>query len=66
MMIRVDKFLIAELQERGFDIDYKKMKEIYTQSRNRPECIEHKERKMKEKLAEERFFEKLAEQGIKF
>lgn len=66
MMIRVDKFLIAELQEQGFDIDYKKMKEIYTQSRNRPDCVKHKECKARERAIEQRFFEKLAEQGINF
>jgi hypothetical protein len=64
MMARIDKFFIAELQERGFDVDYKILKEIYVNSRNRKDCIEHKERLKKNKIAEELFYEKLKSQGI--
>jgi hypothetical protein len=42
MIIVLDRFLISELQERGFDIDHKKLTEIYRASRKRPDCLAHK------------------------
>ena len=45
MMAKIDKFLIAELQERGYDLDYKTLTEIYKASRNRSDCLESKRHK---------------------
>ena len=44
-MAKIDKFLIAELQERGYDLDYKSLTEIYKASRNRTDCLINKKRK---------------------
>ena len=33
MMARIDKYFIAELQERGYDFDFKKLCDIYRASR---------------------------------
>lgn len=35
MIIKIDKLFIAELQAKGYDIDYKTLTEIYKDSRNR-------------------------------
>ena len=48
MLINLDKFLVSELQKRGFDLDYKKMVEIYKASREQPECVARKKRKARE------------------
>lgn len=48
MLINLDKYLVKELQERGFDVDYKKMVEIYKASRQQPGCIARKKRKAQE------------------
>lgn len=45
MMAKIDKFFIAELQERGYDFDYKSLTEIYKASRNRTDCLINKKRK---------------------
>jgi hypothetical protein len=45
MMAKIDKFFIAELQERGYDFDYKSLTEIYKASRNRTDCVSNKIRK---------------------
>jgi hypothetical protein len=45
MMAKIDKFLIAELQERGYDLDYKILTEIYKASRNRTDYLVNKKRK---------------------
>lgn len=42
MNIKVDKFFILELKEQGYDLDYKKITEIYRKSRNREDFKEHK------------------------
>lgn len=34
-MARIDKYFILELQERGYDLDYKKLTLIYRASRER-------------------------------
>ncbi len=36
MLIHVDKPFIDQLREAGFDVDYKKLIDIYRQSRDRP------------------------------
>ncbi len=60
MLLNVDKFFIAELQERGFQIDYKGFIEIYRASRQKPECIARQRRKEREAAsmaaAEEYFY----------
>jgi len=38
MLANIDKFFIMALQEEGYEIDFKKFKEIYTKSRQHPEC----------------------------
>lgn len=48
MLINLDKFMITEMQERGFDVNYNKMVEIYRASRQRPECIRRKIAKRRE------------------
>ena len=55
MMINLDKFFVLELQERGFDVDYNSLVEIYRASRERPACKARKakneaERKLIDKL----------------
>lgn len=35
MMVRIDKYFILELQEQGYDLDYKKLTSIYRSSRER-------------------------------
>jgi hypothetical protein len=42
MILNLDRFFVQELQERGFDVDYNKMVEIYKASRERPACINRK------------------------
>lgn len=50
MMIRVDKFFIEELQKNGYDVDYKKLVEIYKSSRKNPEYIDRKVRNMRDNM----------------
>ncbi len=50
MMIRVDKFFIEELQKNDYDIDYKKLVEIYKSSRQNPEYINRKVRNMRDSV----------------
>nr|WP_181407156.1 hypothetical protein [Lactiplantibacillus paraplantarum] len=35
MMMRLDKFFVEEMQKNGFDVDFKQLKQIYLDSRNR-------------------------------
>lgn len=35
MMARIDKYFILELQEQGYDLDYKRLTSIYRASRER-------------------------------
>lgn len=50
MLINCDKFFVEQLRERGFDLDYKKLVEIYRESRQRPAA---KARRVKnQKIAE--------------
>lgn len=44
-MAKIDKFLIAELQDRGYNLDYKSLTEIYKASRNRTDCLANKKKK---------------------
>ena len=41
MLIKLDRYFIAELNKNGVDFDYKKLREIYLQSRKSPDCITH-------------------------
>lgn len=50
MMARIDKFFIEELQKNGYDVDYKKLVEIYKSSRNNPEYINRKIRNMRDSI----------------
>lgn len=51
MMARIDKYFIAELQERGYDFDFKKLCDIYRASRERPDYIKNKNKKNAENIA---------------
>ena len=42
MMVNLDKFFVAELQNMGFDVDYNKLVEIYRASRKNPAHIARK------------------------
>ncbi len=35
MMMRLDKFFVEEMQKNGFDVDFKQLKQIYIDSRDR-------------------------------
>ncbi|MGL4874599.1 MAG: hypothetical protein ACRC30_08120 [Clostridium sp.] len=45
MMAKIDKFFIAELQERGYDFSYKTLSDIYKASRKRPDYVKNKQKK---------------------
>ena len=48
MLINLDKFLVEELNNRGFACDYKSMVEIYRASRELPACKRRKIQKARE------------------
>ena len=48
MLINLDKFLVEELNNRGFACDYKTMVEIYKASRELPGCKRRKLQKARE------------------
>lgn len=50
--MNVDKFFVKELQDRGFNVDYNKLLEVYRASRKHPGCI----RRKKQREAEEKLF----------
>ena len=58
MMIRVDKFFIQTLQEAGYDIDFKRLRELYNQSRQHPEYLARKRRNERKKLEFSEFLHK--------
>lgn len=49
MMIRVDKHFVEELQKNGFDLDFKKVTDIYKESRKHPEVVKKHKKKFLEK-----------------
>lgn len=56
MLARIDKYFILELQEKGYDLDYKKLTTIYRSSREREDfkkSIRHNY--VNKKMAEELF-----------
>ena len=57
MLMNVDKFFVKELQDRGIDVDYKKLLEIYQASRKHPGCI----RRKKQREIEDRVFRQYLE-----
>lgn len=58
MMIKADKFFVAELQEKGYNLDYKTLTEIYKTSRNRPACKARKARNEREEAMLQKLWEK--------
>jgi len=56
--MKCDKFLVEELNNSGYEIDYKKLREIYTKSRQNPVCIRRKKRNEAEKAWLQRCWEK--------
>ena len=52
MMIRLDNYFAEALQEEGYDLTFKKLKEIYLKSRQHPLYLHNKRRK--ERLKEAR------------
>ena len=64
MMAKIDRFLVAELQEGGYDLDYKELVEIYRASRNRPDCMTQKIKNQRENEMINKMAEKLTELGL--
>ena len=58
MMINLDKFFILELQKRGYDFDYKKLSQIYRDSRKRPDCQARKKRKIQDEILIDKMMDK--------
>lgn len=49
MVIKLDRFLIAELNERGFDLNYATFHDIYKASRVRLDCLNATSKRESEK-----------------
>jgi hypothetical protein len=58
-MLKCDKFLIEEMQKAGYDIDYKRLTDIYRQSRKNPMYIRKQERNMRENEMIDRMHEEM-------
>lgn len=59
MNIKLDKFFIGELQKAGYvDLDFKKLRDIYSKSRENPECRERKVKKRKARESLNNFYQK--------
>ena len=58
MILNCDKFFIQELQKEGYDIDYKKITQIYKNSRQNEVYKKRKQKKMREQEEMEKFAEK--------
>lgn len=65
MMAKIDKFLVAEFQERGYDFDYKTLTEIYRASRKRTDCLAKKISNDNENAALAKIEEKMIKMGMK-
>ena len=59
MMMNGDKFFVAELQKEGFDIDYKKLVEIYRNSRQNEEYKNRKAKQARDESAMMAYAEKI-------
>lgn len=59
MLINCDKFFIAELQKEGYDLDYKKVVEIYRNSRQNDEFKKRKARQLRELAKMEAYADKI-------
>lgn len=49
MVIKLDRFLIAELNDKGFDLTYSSLHEIYKASRLRLDCLRATRKRENEK-----------------
>lgn len=58
MILNCDKFFIQELQKEGYDIDYKKITEIYRNSRQSEGYKKRKQKKAREQEEMEKFAER--------
>lgn len=59
MLLNCDKFFIQELQNSGYDIDYKKIIEIYKKSRQSDGYKKRQMRKDREEKEMQEFAEKM-------
>ena len=59
MLLNCDKFFIQELQNAGYDIDYKKVIEIYKKSRQSNGYKNRQARKAREEKEMQEFAEKM-------
>lgn len=59
MLLNCDKFFIQELQNAGYDIDYKKVTEIYRKSRQSEGYKARKLKKAREEKEMDEFAEKM-------
>lgn len=62
MLLRVDKFFIEELNENGYDIDFKTLTGIYRESRKNPEYIKRLKRNKFKKLPKGKYYKWLEEE----
>ncbi len=58
LILNCDKFFIQELQKEGYDIDYKRITQIYKNSRQNEGYKKRKQKKMREQEEMEKFAEK--------
>lgn len=63
MLLNCDKFFIQELQNAGYDIDYKKVVEIYKKSRQSDGYKKRQARKAREEKEMQEFAEKIGLQN---
>jgi len=56
MMLNCDKYFIEALQEAGYDIDYKRLIELYKQSRENPAYLRRRTRRLQEEHMIDKMF----------
>lgn len=61
MLLNLDKFFVQELQEAGYDVDYKKVVEIYQRSRKNPAYIRRRQRRLREEAMLEKAWQRMVE-----
>lgn len=63
MLVKLDKFFIEELNKAGLDLDYKKLKKIYQDSRKTSGCIQRQKIKEREEEMMQKIAEKIEQKG---
>lgn len=61
MLINCDKFFIEELQKEGYDLDYKKVVEVYKKSRQSDGYKKRQRRKERESIEMAKIEERMLE-----